>query len=574
LNIPASSLIVRNVAATLAAFLLVGCQLSGDPPRSGSNSASDTATGVSDARPNIVLIVADDLGFSDIGSFGSEIRTPNLDSLATHGLRLTNFHTAPTCGPTRAMLMTGIDPHPVGMSTNAVALRRLPMLVGRPGYEGRLNQQTVTVATLLNDAGYRTYMTGKWDLGSAEGSRPVDRGFDRSFTLASAGASHFGDATGALPVAPKATYLNDDVIVTSLPDDFYSTRFYTDQMLDYVESGDQNKPFFAYVAYTAPHWPLQVPDDWLDRYDGRYDAGWSALRKQRLANLKALGLVEHVNDVPLTPGAPLWATLSASERDHQSRPMEIYAAMIEYMDWQIGRLLERIESLPSDRPTMVIFLSDNGPEGNAIDKIGRTGEWVAETFDTRLANAGRMNSYLFTGPGWAQASAQPYRLYKSFVTEGGIRTPAIISMAGTRPARDSSDALVLASDIPATILDAADVKHPGSAYAGRRVIPMEGKSVRPVFDGSAKDLHRDQPKGWELYGNRALIRNNWKALLVWPPAGSGQWQLFDIDQDPQETNDLSALHPGLLDELVDDWNGYADDNGIYLFEDDNGYGRY
>lgn len=527
-----------------------------------------------DVAPNILLIVADDLGYSDLGSFGSEIRTPSLDALAEQGMKLTNFHTAPTCGPTRAMLMTGIDPHPVGMAANAAAVRRVEALQGRRGYDGRLNDDAVTVATLLSDAGYQTYMAGKWDLGYVEGSRPIDRGFQRSFVLAAGGGSHFSDARGTHALQKETNYIEDEVKIESLPDDFYSSRFYTEQILKYIESGDSEKPFFAYMAYTAPHWPLQVPDDWIDKYRGQYDEGWQVLSNRRLLKQLELNLIDRIPDYLPARGVPEWNTLPVDERSVRAREMEIYAAMVEYMDWQIGQLLERVRALPSDRPTLVIFLSDNGPEGNAIDRIGNTGQWVADTFNNDFENMGRRDSLLWTGPGWAQASAQPHRLYKSFVAEGGIRTPAIISYIGSDAVRPTSDALVVATDIPATILDAAGVMHPGTQYSGRDILPIEGRSVLPVLTGSADSIHFGEARGWELYGNRALVKDQWKALLIWPPAGNGEWQLFDIVSDPFERINLADKYPDKLDELVLDWHEYAEDKGIYLFELDNGYGRY
>jgi len=525
-------------------------------------------------RPNIVLILADDLGFSDIGVFGSEIRTPNIDALAADGLQLTNFHTAPTCGPTRAMLMSGIDPHPVGMAANAAAIKRVAALQGRRGYDGRLNKQAVTVATLLRDAGYQTYMTGKWDLGKVPGYYPADRGFEKSFALAVGGGSHFSNAFGILSIDPQAQYVENNDIVESLPDDFYSSKDYTDRVLEFIDGGDPEKPFFAYVSYTAPHWPLQVPDDWLEKYSGRYDAGWHALKTERLARQEALGLFSDPPDSPPLPGVSRWDTLPEDERKIRAKEMEVYAAMIEYMDWQIGELVARVDKVSGDRPTLVMFMSDNGPEGNAIDRIGKNGEWVAATFNNDLENMGKRDSYLWTGPGWAQASAAPMNLYKSFVAEGGIRSPAIVRYSGAQSNTRVSNAMLVATDIPATILDAAGVPHPGSTYQGRDVLPIEGRSAMPIITGSATTIHDGNSLGWELYGNRALVRDQWKAMLVWPPRGDGQWHLYDIQADPYEVNDLAMRHPDLLDELVNDWHAYAEDKGIYLFEQDNGYGRF
>ncbi len=412
-----------------------------------------------DDRPNLLLIVADDMGYSDAGAYGGEISTPNIDALAAAGLQLTNFHTAPTCGPTRAMLMTGIDPHPVGMAANAAAVARLEALHGRRGYDGRLNDDAVTVATLLQDAGYQTYITGKWDLGRAPGSRASDRGFSRSFVLESAGASHFADATGSLSIQPRARYLANGEPVAELPVDFYSSRSYTDRMIGFINAGDADKPFFAYMAHTAPHWPLQVPDDWLDRYAGRYDQGWEATAAARLERQIALGLFDAVPDYRAARGVSDWSALDDEKRRRELRRMEIYAAMIEYMDAEIGRLVDAFDKASGDRPTLVIFMSDNGPEGNAIDRLGRNAEWIAETFDQSIDNMGKTGSFVWQGVGWAQVSAQPFRLYKSYVAEGGIRTPAILRDSRTTSSGRSSS-FAVATDIPATLLDAAGVEHP------------------------------------------------------------------------------------------------------------------
>ncbi|MGI9204264.1 MAG: arylsulfatase [Woeseiaceae bacterium] len=527
-----------------------------------------------DMRPNIVLILADDLGYSDIGPFGSEIRTPTLDNLAATGITFTNFHTTPTCGPTRAMLMSGIDPHPVGMAANAAAIRRVAALQGRRGYDSRLNDDAVTVATLLSDAGYQTYMTGKWDLGNIAGSLPVDRGFDKSFILADGGGSHFSNAFGILASDPKPRYFENGTALDALPDDFYSTRTYTERAVEFIEGGDVEKPFFAYVAYTAPHWPLHVPDDWIGKYKGSYDAGWHALKTARLTRQKQLGLFADAPDSGPLPGVEDWQSLSAADRTRNARTMEIYAAMIEYMDWQIGHLLESVAVTSGDRPTLIIFMSDNGPEGNAIGRIGTNDVWVDATFNNDIDNMGKHDSYLWTGPGWAQASAAPFHLYKSFVTEGGIRAPAIMKYSASSSAGETSDAFLVATDIPATILDVAGVSHPGTRYAGREVLPIEGRSALPILAHGAPAVHQDEPLGWELYGNRALVKDQWKAVLLWPPRGDGEWRLYDLEVDPFEKNDLSGQHPEVLEQLITEWHAYADDKGIYLFESDNGYGRY
>ncbi|MDH4253607.1 MAG: arylsulfatase [Gammaproteobacteria bacterium] len=526
-----------------------------------------------DARPNVVLIVADDLGYSDTGSFGGEIRTPNLDALADQGIRLTNFHAAPTCGPTRAMLLTGVDHHRAGLASNADALIRLPELRGRPGYEGHLNRQVVTFARLLQDSGYRTYMTGKWDLGKEPGFLPTDRGFDRYFGIADGGASHFADAIGNSRPQARAAYFDGDQRLEQLPADFYSSTTYVDRLLGFVEGGDRKEPFFAYLAFTAPHWPLQVPDDWIDRYAGAYDAGWHAIREARVAKQRELGIV--ADDAPAAPqnrAVPDWGSLSPARRAVELKRMELHAAMIELMDREIGRFLAAAGQ--GQRETIVIFLSDNGAEANAVDRLPDNEYWIPATFDNRLDNMGRQGSYVWLGVGWGHAAVTPLRLYKSYPAEGGIRTPAIVYSSNGRFEPSIRADLVTVMDIAPTILDLAGATHPGAKYGDRDVLPMNGRSALDYLENRTRTVHGDEPIGWELYGNRALIRGAWKVSLTWPPEGDGRWQLFNLARDPGETEDLSASRPDLLEELRHAWNDYAEANGVAIFDEDLGYGRY
>lgn len=524
-----------------------------------------------DSAPNVLLIVADDLGYSDLGAWGGEIRTPTLDALAAKGTMLTNYHTGPTCGPTRAMLMTGVDHHRAGIGTNAASLRRLPELKGRPGYEGFLNDRVVTLATLLKEAGYRTYMTGKWDLGGQPGKRPTERGFDRYFGIPAAGASHFDDMTGTFRPVQDAVYLDDADEVDALPEDFYSTVDYTDRILDYVSEGDTDSPWFAYVAYTAPHWPLQVPDEWIDRYRGDYDAGWAEIRKSRFERQKKEGLLADYAELPALPGSvPDWSALSPFEQMVEARAMEVYAAMIELMDAQIGRLIETLVDA-GERETVVVFLSDNGAEGNDIGAILDNRRWIPATFDNRLDNMGRRDSYLWLGAGWGAAASSPLRLYKSFVTEGGIRAPAIVYSSEDRFDAARRDAFIDVRDITPTLLELAGVTHPGGDDGP---LAPDGRSALAYLEGEADTVHGTHAVGYELYGNRALVRDGYKALLVWPPEGSGEWQLYRLDADGTESNDLAAERPALLEELVREWSGYAEQNGVAVFDRDLGYGRY
>lgn len=528
-----------------------------------------------DARPNIILILADDLGFSDVGAYGSEIRTPNIDALAREGVQLTSYHTAPTCGPTRAMLMTGVDNHQAGLGINAATLLRLPDVRGKPGYEGFLNDNVVTFATLLKDAGYHTYMTGKWDLGMNAGKLPIDRGFERSFGVGS-GGSHFPDMMGMFEPKAKAAYFDENERLTELPDDFFSSRSYTDKILGYIQSNaDDDKPFMAYLAFTAPHWPLQVPDDWLDRYAGDYDDGWHEVRESRFNKQKDLGVIPQDTLLPPQHRAMQdWDTLVPSQRMLETRRMELYAAMVENMDYHIGRLVKELDDIQSDRETIIIFLSDNGSEGNAIGSIINNQYWVPNNFDNRLDNLGRQGSYMWLGAGWAQTGSTPFRIYKSFTAEGGIRTAAVFHSSTGRFDGGLKNQVVTVRDIAPTILELADVEHPGSSYKGRELVQVSGRSALSYLRGNSHSVHGDSPIGWELYGNRALIRGDWKALLTWAPEGNGEWQLYNLRDDPSETTDLASNSPELMQELIADWDKYAEEKGVAIFDRDLGYGRY
>ena len=535
----------------------------------------DRACAEEDDRPNIVLIVADDVGFSDIGAFGSEIATPNLDALAHEGLQLTAFHAAPTCGPSRTMLLTGVDHHLAGAGTNAAGLMRLPQLRGRPGYEGYLNDSVVSFVTLLRDAGYHTYMTGKWDPGDRPGQLPIDHGFEESFVLASGGASHFADAVKPSSMGPDIAYYDGERRVDALPEDFYSSDFYTDRMIEYIDGNDNDAPYMALLSYTAGHWPLQVPDEWLDRYAGAYDEGWHAVREARFNRLKDSGVVPaNAKLPPRNRAVDDWERLRPFRREVELKRMQIFAAMIENMDFHIGRLLEAIRDDGSRRDTVIVFLSDNGSEGNSIDRLPGNDYWIPSVFDNRLENLGRRGSFVWLGVGWAHVGAAPFRLYKSYTTAGALRTPAIIYSTRERFGRGKKHAVVTVRDIAPTLLELAEVEQPGDTYAGKTVHAISGRSAVDYLRGDTDTVHGDAPLGWEAYGSRALLKGDWKAVRTYPPEGSGQWQLFDLASDPTEINDVAAEFPEVIEELADDWETYARENGVVVFDKDMGYGRY
>jgi len=539
--------------------LLVACTGSADSVTPPEGAAE---------RPNILLLVADDLGYSDLGFLGSEIRTPHLDALAASGTVLTNFHVGPACSPTRAMLLTGVDAHPAGLgSMSGEGDRRQ---YGQPGYEGFLTGRVVTVASLLRDAGYATAMVGKWHLGEWDVLLPHNRGFERSFILPGAGASHFADGQRLGNTNVPAQYWEDGEPV-GLPADFFSSDFYTDRLIRYLdEAHGKNRPFFAYAAYTAPHWPLQAKPEDIDRYRGVYDDGWDALRERRVAGLVRAGVIPpDVAVPPRLPFAPEWKGLSVQERHLQARRMEIYAAMVENLDANIGRLLDRLKQIGEYENTLILFFSDNGAEGNPIEAA----PWTWKGADNSLGNMGRAGSYLSYGPGWAQASTAPFRLFKSFPTEGGTRVPAIAVLPVGGAARTGkSDVFASVKDVVPTALELAGVEHPVARYRGRPVAQLEGASILPFLQGQVPSVHpHDYAMGWELFGRRALLQGSWKLGWLWEPYGSQRWALYDLARDPGETNDLSTRNPQKLKELQALWNQYAERNQIILPSRDSAY---
>ena len=469
----------RITAVTATLTLLAACTGDQEPPAQRPTGASV------DERPNILLIMADDLGYTDIGAFGSEIRTPNIDALAQAGIAMTNFYAAPTCSPARAMLLAGMDNHFTGFGTMTEHLAVNQR--GQPGFEGYLSEDVVTVATLLRDAGYHTYMAGKWHIGAAPGMRPHERGFERSFAMMQGGGSHFADMTKMLSVYPRMIYLDEGEEVESLPDDFYSSAFYTERIIENIEENRQDgAPFFAWLAFSAPHWPLQVPDAYLDLYAGVYDEGYDVFRQRRLESAQKAGLVpSDIREFPRLPRVTPWENLTAEEQRYSARVMEIYAAMIERLDFQVGRLIDYLKDTGQYENTLIIVMSDNGAEGNDRLQLLDNATWVPANFDLSYENLGKVNSYAFTGPGWGQVSVAPLRLFKAYLTEGGLRVPMIVHYDGFEASNGYNRALATIQDLAPTFLELAQTEHPGATYEERPVRAMTGRSLLPLLTGEA-----------------------------------------------------------------------------------------
>ena len=524
-------------------------------------------------RPNIVMIVADDMGFSDIGPFGGEIRTPTLDALAKRGVRFTDFHTATSCSPTRSMLFSGTDNHIAGVGNMGEMLA--PNQKGKPGYEGYMNKQVVSFVNLLRDGGYHTYMTGKWHLGKQPAFIPRARGFERDFSMMEGEASMFPDMVGITASEPKTPYTEDGKYLAKLPKEFkYATEFYVDKMISYIEANHQDgKPFFAYLAHQAVHAPYHLPNDyWLRKYEGKYDIGWDALRKQRLARMKEMGILPaNANLADRMWFVPIWDDLAPAAKVVVARKMALYASMAENMDYHTGRLIDYLKQIGEYDNTLFIFLSDNGAEGNDIAKVvastpgTRDFLFYARNYSQTHPNAwGRPGSEVTYGPGWAQVSGTPFRDYKGFSTEGGIRTPLIIAGAGVERQGNINHSLLHVMDLAPTILELAGVTVP-QTYEGRPVQQLQGKSLAPVLAGKTESVRtEDDWLGWEVWGNRAIRKGKWKIVNEAEPWGTEKWELYNLAEDLAEKNDLAAKEPEKLKELVALWDEYAKRNNVIL----------
>jgi arylsulfatase A-like enzyme len=605
----------------------------GTPVASGGTPAP-----VPQRKPNIVYIMADDLGYSDVGAFGGEISTPNLDALVAGGRLLTNHHTGTVCAITRSMLISGTDHHLVGEGTMGAPSdeRR-----GRPGYEGYLNDRSLSVAQLLKDAGYHTYMAGKWHLGSGlagaastSGKTPDQWGFERSYALlGGAAGNHFGhEAAGSRNYTEDGKYVQPGQPgqpggTGGSPAVFYSTDFFTQKLISQINSnrGD-GKPFFAYAAYTSPHWPLQVPEPWLSKYKGRYDAGYDAIRNARLAKQKALGIVpadfvpgptapetltrsaatpangtasaKYTNAVNKAadgfvdygPGVvnKKWDSLSGPEKKAQARYMEIYAGMVENLDYNIGLLIQHLKDIGEYDNTLIVFQSDNGAEGWPIDSGAdpkATDE--ANSLEPGFASLGTDNGTanakrLQYGLRWAEVSATPLRQTKGFSGEGGVSTPLIFKLPGQKSALPPVRQFTHVIDNTATFLDIAGVTLPSQPapaqidaatgvdlnagqvlYQGRPVHPVTGRSLLAVLQATNEN---DVPRvrnahfGGESYGRGYVVSadGRWKALWTEPPFGpiDGHWELYEVGRDRSESTDVSSANPGVVQTLIQAWKDY------------------
>lgn len=516
-------------------------------------------------RPNVLLIVADDLGYSDIGAYGGEIATPNIDALAKRGLRMTDFYASMFCSPTRAMLMSGVDNHRSGFGNMGEFMT--PEERKHPGYEGALNQRVVTFPELLRDAGYHTYMAGKWHLGMGPEHDPINRGFEQAFALLNGGAGHF-DQTGIITKdvdkTPRAVY-RENGKPFDLPEKFYSSEFFTDKIIASIDSNKHDgKPFLAYLAFTAPHWPLQAPDEYIRKYEGKYDAGYDVIREQRLARMKAIGIVaKDTTPYRGNEAWPGWDKLTPLQKKVESKRMAVYAAMVEAMDAQIGRVIAHLKQIGEYDNTVIFFMSDNGADGNSVFDLEANREWIKRNVNNSMENTGRKGSFIEYGPGWAQVSSTPFNMYKSFAFEGGIAVPQIVVLPDWARGGAITNVPAHVTDIAPTILALTGVAPSGMSYQGREVFPMTGHSMRSFLNGQSKSIHPDGfTAGWELMGRKALRKGDWKIVLANAPWGTGEWELYNVARDRSELNNLAKKNPAKLKEMLAEYDAYSKANGV------------
>lgn len=512
---------------------------------------------IAKAPPNVVLLLVDDGGYMDFGGYGGEANTPNINRIADEGVRFTNYHTSPLCAPSRAMLLTGLDNHQTGIATIPEVLTEDQ--AKEPGYAMHLLPGVQTIADRLLDGGYETFMTGKWHLGRGAGDLPNSHGFNRSFALDASGADNW-EQKSFMPFYDEAPWFEDGK-PANLPENFYSSRFLVDKMLEYLDARTPEKPFFAYIAFQAIHIPVQAPREFTDRYEGIYKDGWDATLERRFTRARELGLIPDDAIMPsMHPSLRKWTSLSVEEKAFYERSMMVNAGMLEAMDHHIGRLINYLESTGELENTLFIITSDNGPEFNDPATNIRFRAWMSQNgYHIDIDRLGEKGSMGAIGPEWASAAAVPGSLFKFYASEGGTRVPLIIRGPGIEP-QGFVDSLNFVMDIAPTITDLTGVRHADG---------MQGRSLVPVLTGEAVQTYSDNDVvGFEVAGNAAVFKGRYKLTHNTLPHGDAKWRLHDLLRDPAETKDLSTEQPALYQELLAEYENYANKMRVVALPDD------
>ena len=511
-------------------------------------------------KPNVIVIVADDLGFSDIGALGSEIPTPHIDSLAAGGTLFTNFHVAATCSPTRAMLLSGVDNHRAGLGNMGEFLTEEQR--GQPGYEGHLNHRVKTLATRLRRVGYQTAMAGKWHLGDGPNERPHARGFDRTLALMEGSGSAWNDGSPAPIVGERTQFTRDGVAVERPPG--FSATLYVNEMIQFVEEADPDSPFFGYLAFQAVHWPHHAPQQFLDAARGLYDDGWQAVSDARFARQGVLGLFsETVRKSPLDERLPLWTEMPIEVRQDEVARMEAYAAMAMAMDYELGRLVEFLRESGRLDDTLLLFVSDNGPDPSEPERSPRAREWYERHYPmNKASNYGLPGSFPSTGYAWARVSSTPLVEHKGQPGEGGLRVPLIAHFPGRIAPGQRNSAFGYATDVVPTVLEAVGASLSDSDDSDDD--GFDGQSLWNAMLGAEAGPVREEPVGYELMGNAVLFDQDLKLVR----RNGEHWRLFDIARDPGETENLARTRVADFERLVRQYEAYEARTGVVPVPED------
>ena len=501
------------------------------------------------AQPNILLLIADDLGYSDVGCYGGEISTPNIDALAAKGVQFSRFHTSPSCAPTRAMLLSGSDNHTAGMGRQGISSNNY-------GYEGYLTDRIVTIPQVLKKAGYHTYIAGKWHVGYEKENWPRRKGFERSFVMLTGAGNHYDDQ-GLFKSYPTTPYVQDGR-PARWPKGAYSTTFYTDKLIEFIHMAkDDGKPFFGMLSYTSPHWPLQVDEKYWRKYEGRYAAGYEQLRQARFDSLKSRGLIPSDMEMPEPhPDMRPWDALTEEEQLAEARKMELYAGMVDNLDSNIGRLLQYLRENGLYDNTLIIFMSDNGAAANDYYTHKNLGPFLQAHFSDKYEDMGEPHSFISYGLPWAEASSVPFKNFKTRATEGGLVAPLIISGPGVDSVGYISDAFVTVTDLAPTFYEVAGATYP-TEWNGHEPTELIGESMEDLLAGIETDVH-DEDYTWGMEHNQRsfIIKGEWKLVNDAWPHDPTAFELYNIIKDPAEQNDMSQKKARIFREMKESWDAY------------------
>ena len=504
-------------------------------------------------KPNIILIMVDDMGYSDIGAYGSEIKTPNLDRLAAEGIRFKEFYNNSICAPTRASLLTGQYPHKAGIGYFDVNL-------GLPAYQGYLNKESLTIGEVMKQGGYSTLLSGKWHVGKDSLSWPNQRGFDQFYGILGGACDYFDtDPLAFGNTSSPVTLLKNNVRQYPKKDSYYFTDEIGTNAIQFLdEQNKENKPFFLYVAFTAPHWPLQALPEDIAKYKGKYDIGWDSLRQQRLQRQRELGILSPGQTVAEhDPEVPYWNKLTYDEKQFWKAKMEVYAAMVDRMDQNVGRILEKLKALKKDENTLIVFISDNGAQGG-FSSYNPTKRGVVKN----TGPIGTSGSFDYQEQNWAYVSNTPLRQYKNNMHEGGFGSPFI----AWYPQHIKPGTIVKGTahliDLAPTFYELSGVKYP-LAFNGVTTNALPGKSLVPVLTGQTTEVQRVDPIFWERAGNRAVRSGKWKIVSTYP---SYKWELYNLEADRGETKDLAEQNPDIVNRLAELYTKWAEQNGVVDYD--------